>query len=166
MLASWLQALHILLWKGCNLLPDWQDLQFASRGFRDKQFPFWEGGGGSSGTEKKNRFTLSQLLLGPQIAQYSKSTISEEPHLAAPCPVHPARQALPLFTMQKRHGKSWFRIPAPVSHARARWDYKTNMTLGACREHTGRNIPLNIWDAEMLSQELQGSCGGGKWQRL
>ncbi|KAJ7692676.1 hypothetical protein B0H14DRAFT_2651608 [Mycena olivaceomarginata] len=48
----------------------------------------------------------------------------------------------------------------------ARWDYKTNMTLGASREHTGRKNPLDKWDAKMFSQELQGSCGGGKRQRL
>ncbi|KAJ7699093.1 hypothetical protein B0H14DRAFT_2649309 [Mycena olivaceomarginata] len=51
-----------------------------------------------------------------------------------------------------------------VVEQRARWDYKTNMTLGACWEHTGRNIPLDKWDAKMFSQDLQGSCGGGKRQ--
>ncbi|KAJ7771194.1 hypothetical protein B0H14DRAFT_2632458 [Mycena olivaceomarginata] len=38
-----------------------------------------------------------------------------------------------------------------VVEQRAGWDYKTNMTLGACREHTGRNIPLDIWEMQRCS---------------
>jgi hypothetical protein len=41
---------------------------------------------------------------------------------------------------------------------RARWDDKTNMILGACREHSDEKIPLefcDMGDAEMFFQELQ-----------
>ncbi|KAJ7893891.1 hypothetical protein B0H14DRAFT_2559518 [Mycena olivaceomarginata] len=168
----------------------------GSRGFEDKQFPFWEGGGGGLlGRRKKNyvwnlvfrfegrkcyekaRKAFPAFSQAPRLPNTQDSCAAGATSSAAGGPPpksgteNPGSGSLPLSPMpatsiaNEPGSDRILMLDEIVVERRARWDYKTNMNLGACREHSGRNIPLDIWDAEMFSQELQNGCGGGKRRR-
>ncbi|KAJ7834954.1 hypothetical protein B0H14DRAFT_2590546 [Mycena olivaceomarginata] len=84
---------------------------------------------------------VQQALLpvgGPPSESGTENSVSSSLPPVLPCLLPP----LPMSLGSDRG----YHVRQIVVKQRARWDYKTNMTLGACWEHTGRKTSIDEGD--------------------